>query len=258
MFVPENITAQVGDVVKFEFWPTNNSVARSDFGYPCIPYELTGTSRAESSFWSGFQPIVANLAQVNITELPAYYIVINRVTPLWFYNSAPDACIKYQMVGVINPVSRSPSPPPILPSPPPIPSFFLNVRLTNRPGFVQHQASPTQLAVQKRAAAAATLALSPGEALPQGSTLSSSSSSTPNATASATPTSTPSSSKSVSPGAIAGIAIGCLVSSALVGAGICPYAVSPPWTPPPVWHAQTGRQAVVSELSAYGELRKDQ
>lgn len=69
MFVPENITAQVGDVVKFEFWPTNNSVARSDFGYPCVPYELTGTSRADSSFWSGFKPIVANLAQVNITEL---------------------------------------------------------------------------------------------------------------------------------------------------------------------------------------------
>lgn len=135
---------------------------------------------------------------------------------LWFYNSAPDACIKHQMVGVINPVSHLPLFPCIV--------FFRHVRLADRPGFFQHQASPTQLAVQKRAAEAATLALSPGEALPQGSTLSSSS--TPNATASTTPTSTPSSSssssssKSVSPGAIAGIAIGCLASASLVGAGI--------------------------------------
>lgn len=49
------------------------------------------------------------------------------------------------------------------------------------------------------------------------------------------------------------------IDSAVVGSS--PYAVSPPWTPPPpmaAWQAQTGREAVVSELSAYGELRKDQ
>ncbi|KAL1633118.1 MFS transporter (Seo1) [Diplodia intermedia] len=155
LFVPENATAAVGDVVKFEFWPTNNSVARADYGYPCVPYALTAPDRADSAFWSGFRPVVANLAQVNITELPAYYITINRVTPLWFYNSAPDACAGHQMVGVINP------------------------------------ASPTQLAVQKRAAAAATLALSPGEALPQGSSLSSSSSSAAATTASSRSSSVP-------------------------------------------------------------------
>ncbi|KAL0263389.1 MFS transporter (Seo1) [Diplodia seriata] len=69
LFVPENVTAAVGDVVKFEFWPTNNSVARADYGYPCVPYALTAPDRADSAFWSGFRPIVANLAQVNITEL---------------------------------------------------------------------------------------------------------------------------------------------------------------------------------------------
>lgn len=69
LFVPENITAQVGDIVKFEFWPTNNSVARSELGYPCVPYALTGGSKSGLGFWSGFKPIVANLAQVNISEL---------------------------------------------------------------------------------------------------------------------------------------------------------------------------------------------
>ncbi|KAL1620471.1 MFS transporter (Seo1) [Neofusicoccum ribis] len=170
-FAPENVTAQVGDVVKFEFWPTNNSVARSEFAYPCVPYSLTGASRVGLGFYSGFKPIVANLAQVNVTELPAYYLTINRVTPIFFYNTAPGACIDHQMVGVINP---------------------------------------------KEAAAAATLALSPGEPIPQGSSVSSFDTSTATATSSP-PSSHPA---SLSPGAIAGIVIGALAFFAALGVGI--------------------------------------
>lgn len=36
-FVPANITANVGDVVVFEFYPTNHSVVKADYLAPCVP-----------------------------------------------------------------------------------------------------------------------------------------------------------------------------------------------------------------------------
>lgn len=39
------------------FYPQNHSVARAEFGFPCIPYENTGPNKV--GFWSGFQPISA-------------------------------------------------------------------------------------------------------------------------------------------------------------------------------------------------------
>lgn len=36
-YVPHNITANVGDVVVFEFYPTNHSVVKADYDAPCVP-----------------------------------------------------------------------------------------------------------------------------------------------------------------------------------------------------------------------------
>lgn len=36
-YVPRNITASVGDVVVFEFYPTNHSVVKADYLAPCVP-----------------------------------------------------------------------------------------------------------------------------------------------------------------------------------------------------------------------------
>lgn len=36
-YVPHNLTANPGDVVVFEFYPTNHSVVQADFGAPCVP-----------------------------------------------------------------------------------------------------------------------------------------------------------------------------------------------------------------------------
>jgi plastocyanin len=36
-YVPHNLTANPGDVVVFEFYPTNHSVVKADFGAPCVP-----------------------------------------------------------------------------------------------------------------------------------------------------------------------------------------------------------------------------
>lgn len=36
-YVPTNITANVGDIVVFEFYPTNHSVVKADYLAPCVP-----------------------------------------------------------------------------------------------------------------------------------------------------------------------------------------------------------------------------
>lgn len=36
-YVPHSITANVGDVVVFEFYPTNHSVVQADYDAPCVP-----------------------------------------------------------------------------------------------------------------------------------------------------------------------------------------------------------------------------
>lgn len=53
----------VGDVVTFEFYPPDHSVARAEFGSACVPYEYTG--RDKVGFWSGTQWVdsVSNVRQ---------------------------------------------------------------------------------------------------------------------------------------------------------------------------------------------------
>lgn len=61
-FTPENLTAEVGDVVEFRFYPTGHSVVRAELGYPCIPYEYVELNR--KGFYSGIQNVQAILSNV--------------------------------------------------------------------------------------------------------------------------------------------------------------------------------------------------
>lgn len=45
-YVPHNITANPGDVIVFEFYPTNHSVVKADYLAPCVP-------ASEGVFYSG-------------------------------------------------------------------------------------------------------------------------------------------------------------------------------------------------------------
>lgn len=36
-YVPHSVTANIGDVIVFEFYPTNHSVVKADFDAPCVP-----------------------------------------------------------------------------------------------------------------------------------------------------------------------------------------------------------------------------
>jgi plastocyanin len=54
-FIPDILTASVGDVVKFEFFPLIHSVVRAQYGYPCIPYE--DVLEGQEGFFSGLFPV---------------------------------------------------------------------------------------------------------------------------------------------------------------------------------------------------------
>lgn len=45
-FNPAVVQLSPGNVVEFAFYPTNHSVIRAEYKFPCIPYELTGESRS--------------------------------------------------------------------------------------------------------------------------------------------------------------------------------------------------------------------
>jgi plastocyanin len=51
-FDPSTIQALPGDEILFQFFPTNHSVVRSEYGYPCVPYEDTAGTDAVG-FFSG-------------------------------------------------------------------------------------------------------------------------------------------------------------------------------------------------------------
>ncbi|EOA88362.1 uncharacterized protein SETTUDRAFT_107372 [Exserohilum turcica Et28A] len=82
-FTPQEIqNVSVGDIVSWEFYPRDHSVARAEFGSACVPYEYTGKDK---------------ITHFNIT--------INSTEPIFFYCAAPDSCRREHMVGAINPNS---------------------------------------------------------------------------------------------------------------------------------------------------------
>ncbi|KAH7379518.1 hypothetical protein BKA66DRAFT_442581 [Pyrenochaeta sp. MPI-SDFR-AT-0127] len=98
---PEVTKAKVGDIVEFRFYPTNHSIVRAEYGYPCIPYEMTGSNK--QGFFSGFHAVDKVL-----DDPPNYRIRINDTNPIFFYCSAPGSCITYAMIGAINPNTSTP------------------------------------------------------------------------------------------------------------------------------------------------------
>ncbi|KAF3399863.1 Extracellular serine-rich protein [Penicillium rolfsii] len=97
-YVPHNLTANPGDVVVFEFYPTNHSVVKADFGAPCVP--ATG-----EIFYSGmFNSFNEKDGQL-VGPPPTWSLVINDTKPTFFYCTAIGSCLENGMVGVINPNS---------------------------------------------------------------------------------------------------------------------------------------------------------
>lgn len=196
-FSPDVTLAEVGDVIgkdhlvtstepslicpEYQFYPTNHSVIRAAYGYSCVPYE-TVLGAGHYGFWSGFEPVDAVS-----DDPPIYQVTVNDTEAIFFYCGAPNSCIGYGMVGVINPNSS------------------------------------TSLEHQRQVAESSTFSLVPGEDWPSEGSIPSevaTTSATPAATSGTSPaTGTPVPSSSVlSVGAIAGIAIGG--AAVLLAAGV--------------------------------------
>ncbi|KAF2817840.1 extracellular serine-rich protein [Mytilinidion resinicola] len=76
-FEPENIVAEIGDLVEVHFAPANHSFAQSSFAKPCVPID-------DNAIFSGFQPATKGVQ----AEAPnAFTIEITDKLPKWFYCS---------------------------------------------------------------------------------------------------------------------------------------------------------------------------
>ncbi|KAK3077185.1 hypothetical protein LTS18_010992 [Coniosporium uncinatum] len=95
VFEPNSVTANVGDMVQFQFYPKNHSVAQSNFANPCMPIQMSDAAAAANAFYSGFMP-TDRMGQLT------YTIQVKDTNPIWFYCSQGKHC-QNGMVGAINP-----------------------------------------------------------------------------------------------------------------------------------------------------------
>lgn len=91
-FEPENVVAEIGDLIEFHFLPKNHTVVQSSFDKPCEPLA------DGSGVFSGFNFATQSGEASNVLT----FLVQNK-EPFWYYCSQPNGthCQK-GMSGVIN------------------------------------------------------------------------------------------------------------------------------------------------------------
>ena len=67
--MPDEITAEVGDTIRYHFYPKDHSVARAAYGVPCQPIEYTEPGHVPS-FWSGFKIVDFPKTDVRTSQKP--------------------------------------------------------------------------------------------------------------------------------------------------------------------------------------------
>ncbi|KAF7513864.1 hypothetical protein GJ744_006478 [Endocarpon pusillum] len=90
-FYPEEIKAEPGSMVQFQFYPKNHTVTQSTFDKPCEPINrimsnVTGIN-------SGPMPPVNNMMKV-------FTILINDTKPLWMYCATQDHCQRGMVMAI--------------------------------------------------------------------------------------------------------------------------------------------------------------
>ncbi|KAF1947538.1 Cupredoxin [Clathrospora elynae] len=97
-FLPNNVVAQPGDLVQFQFHPKNHSVVQSTFDNPCVPIQNIMANKTDA-FFSGFMP--TNVSAGATSKVLTYTIHVKDAKPIWFYCSQAKHC-QSGMVGAIN------------------------------------------------------------------------------------------------------------------------------------------------------------
>ncbi|KAK0628107.1 hypothetical protein DIS24_g10793 [Lasiodiplodia hormozganensis] len=111
-FTPNTTYADPGDIVVFDFYPTNHSVIRGEYANntsicgvagcnPCVPWELYHANEDYQGFFS------ENRIIDTFTNRQTWNLTINNTEPIWFYCDAIESCSPNGMVGVINPQNGS-------------------------------------------------------------------------------------------------------------------------------------------------------
>ncbi|OTB04185.1 hypothetical protein M426DRAFT_58999 [Hypoxylon sp. CI-4A] len=95
-FFPDNLKADVGDMIQFQFRGGNHSVAQSNFDNPCTPINEHVSN--QTGIFSGYQPVAAGASAGTI---PTYTVMVSAKAPLWFYCSQAKHC-QGGMVVVVN------------------------------------------------------------------------------------------------------------------------------------------------------------
>ena len=93
IFSPPQIKANPGDLVQFQFYSNNHSVASAMFDKPCVP-ELESDPSSKKAFWSGFMPTTDEGKLV-------FTMKVQDTQPIYFYCSQARHC-QSGMVGAIN------------------------------------------------------------------------------------------------------------------------------------------------------------
>jgi plastocyanin len=90
-YTPNQVQANVGDVIQFTFKQKNHTVTRSTLETPCSP--LVG----DGSFDSGFVPV-----SDNETDFPLAQLTVQDTSPIWIYCRQAGHCAQ-GMVFAVNP-----------------------------------------------------------------------------------------------------------------------------------------------------------
>ncbi|KAH6666131.1 hypothetical protein B0J14DRAFT_550214 [Halenospora varia] len=84
VFTPNEVTAQPGDILQFQFSRINHTVTQSSFSAPCQPLSAPGVEPINS----GFIPTTANATEVVTFDVP-----INDTKPIWMYCAQGPHCM---------------------------------------------------------------------------------------------------------------------------------------------------------------------
>lgn len=96
VYTPNNIKANAGEMVQFQFVAGNHTVTQSTFDQPCQPISTIQTN--VTGFHSGYQPAAASK---ETGMIPTYTVMINDSKPIWLYCAQGKHC-QSGMVMVIN------------------------------------------------------------------------------------------------------------------------------------------------------------
>jgi plastocyanin len=77
-FDPDNVVAEIGDIVEFHYLPKNHSVAQSSFAEPCKPIN-------DQAFFSGFLPTPEGQ---NVSSNPSYGWLVHSALSDWLLISS--------------------------------------------------------------------------------------------------------------------------------------------------------------------------